>query len=157
MDEGDEGESPVQAEKPIAAAAAKPMNTGPDKWIVDTGSGLDLVGIQDVPPFETKNFLRDRNPVELHTANGITVVNQEVSMQIMSLMEDIHPLVLESTPAVLSVGKREGWTFIWNAWKNPLLISPSGKKIHLKVHGYVPYLVENKNYAMPADAHVPGI
>ena len=81
-------------------------------------------------------------------------------MQIMSLMEDIHPLVLESTPAVLSVGMRcmeESWTFIWNPWKNPLLISPSGKKIHLKVHGNVPYLVENKNYAMPADAHVPGI
>ena len=80
-------------------------------------------------------------------------------MQIMRLMEDIHPLALESTPAVLSVGKRcmeEGWTFIWNPW-NPLLISPSGKRIHLKVHGNVPYLVENKTYAMPADAYVPGI
>ena len=96
----------------------------------------------------------------LHTANGITVVDQEVSMQIMSLMEDIHPLVLESTPAVLSVGKRcmeECWTLIWTPWKNPLLISPSGKKIHLKVHGNVPCLVENKNYAMPANAQVPGI
>ena len=81
-------------------------------------------------------------------------------MQIMSLMEDMHPRVLESTPAVLFVGKRcreEGWTFIRNPWKNPLLISPSGKKIHLKVHCNVPCLVENKNYAMPADAHVPGI
>ena len=73
---------------------------------------------------------------------------------------DYEPHVLESTPAVLSVGKRcmeEGWTFVWNPWKKPLLISPAGKKIHLKVHGNVPYLVENKNYAMPADAHVPGI
>ena len=67
---------------PIAAAAAKPMNTSPERWIVGTGSGLDLVGIQDVPPFETKHFLRDRAHVEMHTANGITitVVNQEVSM-----------------------------------------------------------------------------
>ena len=81
-------------------------------------------------------------------------------MQIMSLMEDISQLVLESTPAVLSVGKRcmeEGWMFVWNTWQNPLLISPARKKIRLKVHGNVPYLVEHKNYAMPADAHVPGI
>ena len=61
LDEGDEAKSRVKAEKPIAAAAAKPMNTDPDTWIVDTGSGLDLFGIQGVPPFETKHFFRDRN------------------------------------------------------------------------------------------------
>ena len=48
----------------------------------------------------------------------------------------------------------EGYSFVWNAGKNPWLVSPSGQKVKLTVHGNVPYLVEWKQHGLPA-APVP--
>ena len=107
--------------------AASGDHGGPDKWLIDTGSGYDLVGRNDVPGWAMDSMLEDSSPIDLHTANGITTVDKTVSLQVMGLMEAVKPLVLQSTPAVLSVGKRcmeEGWSFVWNAGENPWLVSP---------------------------------
>ena len=53
-------------------------------------------------------------------------------------------MILKSTPAVLSVGRRcveEGYSFHWPAFSNePYMIAPDGKLIRLFVRGYVPYM-----------------
>ena len=62
------------------------------------------------------------NELQLHTANGITTVQTEVMLQVKNLREEVTALVLESTPPVLSVGKRckdEGWAFHWEPRSKP--------------------------------------
>ena len=64
-------------------------------------------------------------------------------MQVGTLADVVSPLVLNSTPPVLSVGKRcmdEGYSFIWNAGSTPYLVDQQGRKHFLAVRDYVPYL-----------------
>ena len=63
-------------------------------------------------------------------------------MQVGALGEEIDPLLLEKTPAVLSVGRRcvdGGCSFIWKAGEQPYLIDATGKRHQLEVDNYVPY------------------
>ena len=53
--------------------------------------------------------------LDLHTANGHTVVNREVPVRVKHLNEVVRALVLDSTPPVLSVGLRcvdHGYSFL---------------------------------------------
>ena len=128
-----------------AAAAASRQKLGPDRWIMDTGSGYDLIGREDVP------FPQWNEPavegLELHTANGLTQVNEAAGLQVQHLgVHEVKPLILESCPPVLTVGRRcldEGYSFNWPAFGKPTLTRPDGKVIELEVEGYVPYLVES--------------
>ena len=64
-------------------------------------------------------------------------------LRVDELDEDIEPYVLNSTPAVPSVGRRcmdYGYEFRWPSGEPPYFISPQGKKVKLEVKDYVPYL-----------------
>ena len=53
------------------------------------------------------------------------------------------PYVMESTPAVLSIGRRcmlHGYSFHGPAYKSPYVTKPSSEKIFCDVHAHVPYL-----------------
>ena len=83
--------------------------------------------------------------VQLNTANGETIADQCLPMQVAPLGETVKPLVLENTPAVLSIGRRcmiDGYSFHWPKFKKPHLISPNGYKIVLEIENFVPYLRE---------------
>ena len=95
-----------------------------------------------------------RNPQyspRLWTANGGTIVNQEVPLYIAELDEYCVPFVLKNTPDVLTMGRRcmndvyiyiYIYTFVWTTKSNePYFRRPEGTKIVLKVENYVPYLV----------------
>ena len=95
--------------------------------------------------------------IELHTAKGIASVKEEVGIQVMGLRSHANALVLDSTPAVLSVGLRcmeQGWSFRWEAGRPPTMRSPEGVITRLTVFGNVPYLVEHSP-AFPAGALEP--
>jgi len=128
---------------------------GPEKWLLDTGSGHDLIGKKDIPIWNREKMMSPCvRPIELHTANGIASVTDEVGIQVMGLHDHASALVLESTPAVLSIGLRcmeQGWSFAWEAGKPPTLCSPTGVITQLTVFGNVPYLVE-RSPAYPAGA-----
>lgn len=69
---------------------------------------------------------------------------------IPALAKAIDPYLVESPPAVLSVGMRcidDGYDFVWRGSKNqnPYFIKPNGEKIYLKVNDYVPYLTNDGN------------
>ena len=68
----------------------------------------------------------------------------EAPISIASLKEEVPVIVLDSTPDVLSIGRRcveDGYRFVWGAHSDtPYLTTPSGKRINLVVHGYIPYL-----------------
>jgi hypothetical protein len=74
---------------------------------------------------------------------------------IKKLGQNAEILVLEDSPAVLSIGKRVmryGYSFVWKAGKRPYLITPSKEKIYLEVDGDIPYLVD-KNISCPVGVH----
>ena len=129
-------------------ATALPMVRKPvleariSKWLMDTGSGLDLVSKSDVRNMKHM-VVSSENPVMLATANGITSVDQEIALRVEALDETIKPFVLESTPSVLTVGWRcmeLGYEFHWLPRSAPTFTCPDGRIITLDVEDYVPYL-----------------
>jgi hypothetical protein len=72
------------------------------------------------------------------------------------------PHVLESTPPVLSVGKRcmeMGYSFVWMNNMNPYFIGPDGMIVELEIRGNIPYLKGGSELCQPKEAsdtqHVP--
>ena len=140
-------------ELPMAMASSFPRS-GPSRWIVDTGSALHLVSKKDVKPWSMAMAHNSEYPVMLNTANGVIEGDREVPMQLLALGSEISPTLLDSTPAVLSVGKlcmEEGYDFIWRKYKTPYMTTPEGKKLTLQVDQNVPFLVEYVE-ACPAQA-----
>jgi hypothetical protein len=61
---------------------------GPAKWLMDTGSGLDLIGKRDVP---ASCRTRPADPVVLHTANGRVNVSSAAVVPVPELYEQANP------------------------------------------------------------------
>jgi hypothetical protein len=73
---------------------------------MDTGSAVDLVSARDGPSDYVHGVLPLDVPISLSTANGRMLATKCVEMQVGTLADVVSPLVLNSTPPVLSVGKR---------------------------------------------------
>ena len=89
------------------------------RWLVDTGCPMDLVGLGDLKGPDRA----DIRTHSLHTANGATRTAGRVDADVGNLDEVIEAHVLESTPSIISVGKRcmdMGYSFAWNAGCMPL-------------------------------------
>jgi hypothetical protein len=128
-----------------------PLPSGCTRWLVDTGSGYDLIGRQELTDDDEQYLLRSE-PIEFFTANGSTTSMFEYQMVLDNLDEQLEVRVLDNTPAVLSVGRRcmeDGYTFVWHPGKLPYFVLPSGKRVPLEVEGYVPYLRSGPQTACP--------
>jgi hypothetical protein len=124
-------------------------NIGP--WLMDTGSAIDLVSADDFAPMKHLIVSSDA-PLQLWTANGFSSVDKEIALEVTLLGEKIKPYVVQSSPAVLSIGWRcleLGYSFYWQAGKMPMLVCPDGETIELDVIDYVPYM-RSKAYSCAA-------
>jgi len=87
---------------------------GPKKWLMDTGSAVDLVSVHDIPAKWEKSILTGGPKIKLSTANGFMLADKRIPLQVGSFGGiEVEPFLLPSTPPVLSVGKRcmeEGYT-----------------------------------------------
>ena len=102
---------------------AAPVGYGGVRWLVDTGCPMDLVGLE--------------GPDRALIAKG------EHTHALHNLDEVIEAHVLESTPSIISVGKRcmdMGHSFVWTAGCKPTLTCPPGGTVTLDVINNVPYL-----------------
>ena len=75
-----------------------------DSWLMDTGCGFDLIQRSDL----SQNALRVspmKAPVSLATANGEVRVTDVARVPVGCGIPAIDALVLDSTPAVLSIGR----------------------------------------------------
>ena len=96
-------------------------------------------------------------PVQLQTAAGPLTVQTIAPMFVPELHQSIQPLVLQDSPAVLSLGKRcveDGYTFMWPAGELPRLLAPNGSEVPLIVRQNVPY-VQARLLATPAPVSSP--
>ena len=83
-------------------------------WIADTGCGNDLICKYDAIDTGIPLHLPQRLMTFI-TANGGTRTNVTCPFRIKELEDALKPYVLDSTPPVLSVGKRvrHGFQFRW--------------------------------------------
>ena len=89
------------------------MSRGPPRWLMDTGSGWDLVCKADC--HKSVKAAPSDVTVSLDTANGAITIDKKVDPQVTKLKENIEPLLLGSTPPVLT-GRRcmdHGYSFVW--------------------------------------------
>ena len=93
---------------------------------MDTGCGHDLIGKNEVASSGGK-CRPAKESLTFNTANGKMIALEQASYQSTELNEEIDAYVLDSTPAVISVGKRcmnMGYSFHWPSGKNPFLVCP---------------------------------
>ena len=87
------------------ATAASAFLTAPTSWLSDTGSGNDLVSKSDIDVRLLDLIMPTDAEYTLFTANGPIPVTEKALLQVAPLGEVIEPLVMESCPPVLTVGK----------------------------------------------------
>ena len=139
-------------ELPPAEACAARDGTGPIRmWLIDTGCGHDLVARRELKGL--KRLIRQAGiPLNFSTANGEVPASECADLFVKELNETVEPYVLESTPAVLSVGMRcmkMGYSFIWPTGENPYFITPSGQIVELEVHDDIPYITSGSRTSRP--------
>ena len=96
--------------------------------------------------------------IKFNTANGNTSSEMAITFDIETLAECALVRILDSTPAVLSMGMRcmrMGYRFHWPAGCDPVFIRPDNKHVRLKVIGDIPYLTEALSCARPGKAIEP--
>ena len=123
-------------------------NTSPDLakglWLMDTGCGQDLINESMLEGYTTSNL---DHPVTFLTANGKVKVHKTVPMYSKAMGGHMTPFLLTDTPPVLSVGRRcmeQGYSFHWDAYEEPYLVTPQGGCIALAVEQNIPYLDNRK-------------
>lgn len=118
-----------------------PVEERDRKFIMDSGSGHDLIskkkverlGLEDVPC----------DPIAFHTANGVTVAQQEVNIDLGTIEGSATAQVLDDTPSVFAMGERcvhEGYSFVWPSSGEPFMIDKHGKRINMIVRDLIPYI-----------------
>ena len=129
----------------LPAAVAASDRIGPDAWVADTGCGYDLISMDDVPVRFRKLAEMADHTYSFYSATGDTAASKTIPIQSRALGETVKPLILKSTPAVLSIGMRcndLGYWFEWQPFQLPRLWKPDGTEIPLTVRGNVPYIPE---------------
>jgi hypothetical protein len=99
----------------MGARPLKGLRSGSELWLMDTGFGHDLLA-QRVADKLGASLRVASEKVSLQTANGLITPRHEAPLRLEELSEDVVPLILPSTPAVLSIGRRcmeQGYGFEW--------------------------------------------
>ena len=113
----------------------KPLYWGPSPtYIMDTGAGIDAVGRADCSDHDLKRAEPMDCPITFWTAAGPTEAATTIHYDLDSLGEGIDAVVMDNTPALLSVGLRvetKGYGFFWEPWKNRAVLLRPGRPYKL--------------------------
>ena len=120
-----------------------------DSWLMDSGTPLDIVNKASIAG--NRHRVRKIDRIVLDTANGQNVADRGIDLVVELLGQDILPYVLDSSPNVLSIGRRcvvDGYGWYWPPYSlSPYLIHPvSGEFIYMRVEDYCPYLDNHGTY-----------
>ncbi|CAE7806513.1 JNK [Symbiodinium sp. CCMP2592] len=81
-------------------------------------------------------------------------------MRIDGLDELIEAYVLESTPSLLSLGKRckeLGYRFIWEPFCDPIFFDPKGRQLKIDVINNIPYLAPSETEVVAGRPDLPRV
>ena len=100
--------------------------------MVDSGASMHMVSEKDLNSAELETMRTSRSPTTVMTANGRVRTNQESTVYVKQLDLFVTVVLLQETPAVLSLGKlcqEHGCMYHWKSGQNPHLIKIDCKKI----------------------------
>lgn len=124
---------------------------GVNSWVIDTGSGHNLVSKRNLTNEEQGGIQRAESTLKLATAGGVISCDEIVNVDVSKFGAAVSARVLKNTPRVLSVAKlveEHGATFTWSREGAKLLLD--GVWIDLPVKAGVPLL------AVPAVTELQG-
>ena len=104
---------------------------------------MHMVTKKDLNSAELETMRTSRSPTTVMTANGEVLTREEMTDNVRQLDLFVKVMLLEETPAVLSLGKLcedHGYTYRWISGQKPHLIK-NGKRIDCNISNYVPFVV----------------
>ena len=112
-----------------------------------------------IPQHLKTSIIKAPVPVTLSTANDLVNGDLVVRQHIAEFGEVAEPYILDSTPDVLSIGRRcveDGYEFHWKAYSlHPTITTTTGKVVTLISRDCCPYLDDYEpDYYNPAVAAV---
>ena len=136
----------------VMAAAAK-VQKRVRRLMLDSGCGIDLIGMHDLS-VEERKLISAYQELLLRTANGKTSTKGLARLKVDGITELIEAYVLENTPSLLSLGKRcmeHGYCFTWEPFQIPRLFDPKGREIKLELINNIPYLLPTETQIVSAN------
>ena len=114
--------------------------------IVDSGASYHLISENDLSESEKQTMKAMHIPIALNTANGIVWAKWCATIYVQELDIEVEAVLLDSTVAVLSLGKLikdEGFEYIWRQTEEPYLQKGDSKYTCYTEHD-VPFLTAAK-------------
>ena len=116
-----------------AASTIKPKER---EFVVDSGASMHMVNKRDLTSAEVETMRISKNPTTVQTRREATVYVKELHLFVTVML-------LEETPAVLSLGKLcedHGCTYHWTSGQKPHL-TKNVKRNDCNIFPYVPFVV----------------
>ena len=104
---------------------------------------MHMVSKRDLHSAELETMRTSRSPTTVLTANGEVQTREEATVHVKELDLFVTVMLLEETPAVLSLGKLcedHGYTYHWTSGQKTHL-TKKGKRIDCNISNYVPFVV----------------
>ena len=136
----------------VMAAAAK-VQKRVRRLMLDSGCGIDLIGMHDLTGEERK-LVSAYQELLLRTPNGKTSTKGLARLKVDGLVKLVEAYVLDNTPSLLSLGKRcmeHGYRFSWDPYQIPRFFDPSGREIKLELINNIPYLLPTETQIVAAN------
>ena len=117
---------------------------------------MHMVSRKDLNSAELETVRASKSPTTVVTANGEVLTEEEAIVYVRELDLFVTVMLLEETPAVLSLGKLcedHGYNYHWTSGPKPLLIK-TGRKIDCNTANYVPFVVPGLRQALQAHLHL---
>ena len=102
-----------------------------------------MVSKRDLNSAELATMRTSKSPTTVMTANGEVQTREEATVYVEQLDLFVTVMLLEETPAVLSLGKLcedHGYTYYWTSCQKPHL-TKKRKRIDCNISNYVPFVV----------------
>ena len=113
------------------------------EFVVDSGASVHMLNRKDLNSAELETVKVCEKPTTVVTANGEVQTKEEATVYVKELDLFVTVMLLEETPAVLSLGKLcedHGCTYHWTSGQKPHL-TKKGKNIDCNVSNCVPFVV----------------
>ena len=113
------------------------------EFVVASGACMHMVSEKDCNSVKLETMRTAMSPTTVMTANGEVRTNKEATVYVKQFDLYVTVMLLEETPAVLSLEKlceEHGYTYHWNSGQNPHHIK-NGKRIVCKISNCVKVFV----------------
>ena len=133
----------------LSCAAAAPSRAviAPQYIIADSGSGVHIVGRDELPKGYARHVKCADRAYRLNTANGRIKAQRVIELESKSLGSPFEAVILDSSPCAISLGRYcqdLGYSFHWpRGSHHPYMINQAGNRVNFTVINYVPYVDSN--------------